>query len=76
MVVGGAGTSGDDIVNMAVEAAAVVSLGYSPLLLAGVLTLFIAYASLQHANFTGDFGRLRKVFASPKFHRWHHTSAQ
>jgi len=66
----------NDIVNKAVEAAVVVSLGYSPLLLGGVLPFFIIYAILQHANVIWDFGRLKKVFASPKFHRWHHTSAQ
>jgi len=65
----------NDIVNKAVQAAVVVSLGYSPLLLAGVLPFFFVYAILQHANVTWDFGPLKKIFASPKFHRWHHTSA-
>lgn len=66
----------NDIVNKALQALVVVTLGYSPLLLAGVLPFFVAYAILQHANVTWDFGLLRKVFASPKFHRWHHTAAQ
>lgn len=35
-----------------------------------------AYAVLLHANLDWDFGPLRRVFASPRFHRWHHTSQQ
>jgi len=66
----------NDIVNKATAAGLVVSLGYSPLLIARVLPFFVAYAILQHANVTWDFGPLKKVFAGPKFHRWHHTSAQ
>jgi sterol desaturase/sphingolipid hydroxylase (fatty acid hydroxylase superfamily) len=65
----------NDIVNKAAQAAIVVALGYSPLLLAGTLPFFTFYAILQHANVSWDFGPLRKVFASPRFHRWHHTSA-
>ena len=64
-----------DIVNKALQPMAVVTIGYLPLLLAGVLPLFTAYAILQHANVSGDFGSLRRIFTSPKFHRWHHTSA-
>jgi sterol desaturase/sphingolipid hydroxylase (fatty acid hydroxylase superfamily) len=66
----------NDIVNKAVQAAIVVSLGYSPLLLAGTLPFFTFYAIFQHANVSWDFGPFRKIFASPRFHRWHHTSAE
>lgn len=65
----------NDIVNKAVQAAIVVALGYSPLLLAGALLFFTFYAIFQHANVSWGFGPLGKVFASPRFHRWHHTSA-
>jgi len=65
----------NDIVNKAGQAGIVVSLGYSPLLLAGTLPFFTFYAIFQHANVSWDFGPLRKIFASPRFHRWHHTSA-
>jgi len=41
-----------------------------------LLPLFTAYAIFQHANVRWDFGPLRRVFASPTFHRWHHTSAE
>lgn len=66
----------NDAANKAIEAKVVVALCYSPLLLAGTLTLFIFYAIFQHANVSWDFGPLRKVFASPRFHRRHHTSAE
>jgi sterol desaturase/sphingolipid hydroxylase (fatty acid hydroxylase superfamily) len=32
------------------------------------------YAILIHANLPWDYGPLRYVLASPRFHRWHHTS--
>jgi sterol desaturase/sphingolipid hydroxylase (fatty acid hydroxylase superfamily) len=66
----------NDMVNKAAQAAIVVALGYSPLLLGGALPFFTAYAIFQHANVSWDFGPLRTVFASPRFHRWHHTAAQ
>lgn len=34
---------------------------------------FIAYGFLVHANVDWDYGPLRKVLASPLFHRWHHA---
>lgn len=66
----------NEMVSKAAQAFIVVALGYSPKLLAGVLPFFTAYAIFQHANVSWDFGPLRKVFASPKFHRWHHTAAE
>ena len=66
----------NDIVNKAVQATIVVALGYSPPPLGGALPFFTFYAILQHANVSWDFGPLRKILASPRFHRWHHTSAE
>lgn len=66
----------NDIVNRMLQAVIVVALGYSPMLLAGALPFFTMYAIFQHANVRWDFGPLRRVFASPTFHRWHHTSAE
>ena len=65
----------NDILNRMLQATIVVILGYSPTLLGGALPFFTAYAIFQHANVSWDFGPLRAVFASPRFHRWHHTSA-
>ena len=49
-------------------------LGYSPGLLAAVVPLLTLYAIGLHANVSWGFGRLARVIASPRFHRWHHTS--
>ncbi len=54
-----------------------------PLLVLGFDTTAVAlyapfttfYAILVHANVSWDLGPLRTAFASPAFHRWHHTKA-
>jgi hypothetical protein len=43
---------------------------------AGALPFFTAFAIFPHANVSWDFGSLRAVLASPRFHRWHHTAAE
>lgn len=54
----------------------VLLLGFSPEALI-VLSLFsTAYSSMVHANLNWTFGPLRYVFASPVFHRWHHTTQE
>ena len=40
------------------------------------LPLFTAYAIFLDANVSWNFGPLRFVLASPRFHRWHHTAAE
>jgi sterol desaturase/sphingolipid hydroxylase (fatty acid hydroxylase superfamily) len=65
----------NDIVNKAAQAAILVALGYAPVLLTGTLPFFTVYAIFQHANVSWGFGPLRCILASPRFHRWHHTSA-
>jgi len=65
----------NDIANKSLQAMIVVALGYAPVLLAGALPFFTAYAIFLHANVSWDFGPLRAVLSSPRFHRWHHTSA-
>lgn len=66
----------NDIATKSLQAMIIVALGYTPLLLAGALPFFTAYAILLHANVGWDFGPLNAVLASPRFHRWHHTSAE
>jgi sterol desaturase/sphingolipid hydroxylase (fatty acid hydroxylase superfamily) len=53
---------------------AVLLLGYSPHALMALVPFNIAYSALVHANLNWTFGPLRYVFASPVFHRWHHTA--
>ncbi|HYT93668.1 MAG TPA: sterol desaturase family protein [Gemmataceae bacterium] len=53
---------------------AVLLMGFSPAALAILEPFNIIYSSMVHANLNWTFGPLRYVFASPVFHRWHHTS--
>jgi sterol desaturase/sphingolipid hydroxylase (fatty acid hydroxylase superfamily) len=66
----------NDIVNKSLQAMIIIGLGYAPVLLAGALPFFTAYAIFLHANVSWDFGPLRAVLASPRFHRWHHTAEE
>jgi len=65
----------NDIANKLAIALPLVALGFSPVATAAVVPFLTLYAILLHANVTWTFGPLRKVIASPAFHRWHHTSA-
>jgi sterol desaturase/sphingolipid hydroxylase (fatty acid hydroxylase superfamily)/sugar lactone lactonase YvrE len=52
---------------------AVLLLGFSPQALVVLAPVNIVYSAMVHANLSWTFGPLRYVFASPVFHRWHHT---
>jgi sterol desaturase/sphingolipid hydroxylase (fatty acid hydroxylase superfamily) len=52
----------------------VLLIGFSPATLLLLAPFNTAYGSMVHANLNWTFGPLRYVFASPVFHRWHHTS--
>ena len=52
----------------------VVALGFAPTAAAAVVPVLTFLAILLHANLDWDWGPLRTVIASPRFHRWHHTS--
>jgi len=49
-------------------------LGFDLRVLAGYAPFLTLYAIFIHANVRWDFGPLRSVIATPRFHRWHHTS--
>jgi sterol desaturase/sphingolipid hydroxylase (fatty acid hydroxylase superfamily) len=53
----------------------VLFLGFDFKVFGSIVPLLGFYAVLGHANVRWDFGPLRYVVASPRFHRWHHTSA-
>lgn len=53
---------------------ALLPLGFKPQTLAWAGPIFGLYALFLHANLDWDYGPLRTVIASPRFHRWHHTS--
>lgn len=51
----------------------VLLLGFSPLAVVAAAPVLTLFAILLHANVDWDWGPLRSVIASPRFHRWHHT---
>ena len=57
-----------------VQASALVVLGFSPAAIAVYVPFLTFYAVFIHANVSWGFGKLGWLVASPKFHRWHHTS--
>jgi sterol desaturase/sphingolipid hydroxylase (fatty acid hydroxylase superfamily) len=63
----------DALMRMA-SAIPVLALGFAPGALASAMPAFTLMAILVHANVDWDWGPLRGVVASPRFHRWHHTS--
>lgn len=64
----------DTIVRVA-QALPIVALGLDPRLLAAWIPLLQLHSILLHANVPWSFGPLRRVIASPAFHRWHHDAA-
>jgi sterol desaturase/sphingolipid hydroxylase (fatty acid hydroxylase superfamily) len=55
---------------------AVLLMGFAPAALAFMVPFNIVYSSMVHANLNWTFGPLRYLFASPVFHRWHHTTQE
>ena len=51
-----------------------LALGFSATAVAWTAPVTGLFALLLHANVDWDWGPLRTVIASPRFHRWHHTS--
>ncbi len=64
----------NDLLGGVIRVVILLVIGFDPLQLAVAVPLFAIYGLLLHANVPWDFGPLRYVLASPKFHRWHHTS--
>lgn len=56
------------------QLAPMLLLGFDPRVVAAAVPFLTFYAVFLHANVRWDFGPLRYVIASPRFHRWHHTS--
>jgi len=56
--------------------AVILLMGFSPIALAILGPVNLIYSVMVHANLNWTFGPLRYVFASPVFHRWHHTTEE
>ena len=55
-----------------VTAIPMLTLGFSPAALQIYVGIVYVYSSLLHANVKGDFDRLGRFVATPRFHHWHH----
>jgi sterol desaturase/sphingolipid hydroxylase (fatty acid hydroxylase superfamily) len=52
----------------------VLLMGFPFEAVAALVPVNTLYSAMVHANLNWTFGPLRYVFASPVFHRWHHTT--
>lgn len=66
----------NDAVMKTATALPVLLLGFAPKALAGVVPILLLMAILAHANVDWDWGPLRRLIVSPRFHRWHHTAEE
>jgi sterol desaturase/sphingolipid hydroxylase (fatty acid hydroxylase superfamily) len=64
----------NDVGTRLAQAVPLFALGFDGPILAAYVPFLSLYAILLHANVSWDFGPLRHVLASPRFHQWHHTS--
>jgi sterol desaturase/sphingolipid hydroxylase (fatty acid hydroxylase superfamily) len=64
----------NQLLEFAVADVVILLMGFPPAALVALAPLNLVYSAMTHANLNWTFGPLRFVFASPVFHRWHHTS--
>ena len=50
-----------------------LTFGFAPSVMQAYIAFVYVYSSLLHANLRGDFNLLGKLFATPRFHHWHHA---
>ena len=50
-----------------------LALGFQPEAVIGLAPFLGLYALLLHANLDWDYGPMRTVIVSPRYHRWHHA---
>lgn len=63
----------NEVISRLVLTLPLLALGFAPAAAASIAPIFALFAILLHANLDWDWGPLRAVVASPRFHRWHHT---
>lgn len=56
----------------AVTSLPLLTFGFSPSVMQAYIAFVYVYSSLLHANLRGDFERVGKWVATPRFHHWHH----
>lgn len=50
-----------------------LTLGFAPSVMQAYIGFVYVYASLVHANLSGDFEVLGRFLVTPRFHHWHHA---
>jgi sterol desaturase/sphingolipid hydroxylase (fatty acid hydroxylase superfamily) len=63
----------NDTIPRWIQASTLVLMGFNPMAVAAYLPFLTFYAIFIHSNVSWEFGRLKWLIASPRFHRWHHT---
>ena len=63
----------NDFVSKVCQVTPFLLLGFKPVAAISAAGFFTLYAIFLHANVSWDFGPLRYVIATPRFHRWHHS---
>jgi sterol desaturase/sphingolipid hydroxylase (fatty acid hydroxylase superfamily) len=64
------------LAEFAVADTVILLMGFSPLAMVILGPINLIYSVMVHANLNWTFGPLKYVFASPVFHRWHHTTEE
>lgn len=64
----------NEVITRVAQAWVVLAAGVPIDVLAWATPLFFAHGLLLHTQVPWDFGPLRWVIASPRFHRWHHSN--
>jgi sterol desaturase/sphingolipid hydroxylase (fatty acid hydroxylase superfamily) len=63
----------NDLVNYVTAILPFALLGFPIAVALKLLPLVMFYALMAHSKLRMDFGPLRAILVSPRFHRWHHT---
>jgi sterol desaturase/sphingolipid hydroxylase (fatty acid hydroxylase superfamily) len=66
----------NNLMEFALADTIVLLMGFSPEALVTLIPFNTIYSGMVHANLNWTFGPLKYVFASPVFHRWHHTTQE
>ena len=66
----------DDAIMATLQTVPLLFLGFDPVVFVAVTPTIAVWSVFSHANVTWDFGPLKYLILTPRFHRWHHTSEE
>ncbi len=64
----------NELITRVLQLVPLIVAGFDPRVVAAAVPLLTLHAIFIHAEVSWDFGPLRYLVSSPRFHRWHHTS--